>query len=400
MSRNINKIFITIVAVALFLPLGYRVCDVLIPDIEENSDLEGRTYQTMPELSAKTISSGSFQDDMEQMVADSVPGRKGALVINAAFQRAFIQVANLPFGFEVYPTFYGSNYAYDPSLAAVMQIPETQDEAEDDAVQSIQAAANMVEARPEINWAFYLPQRSNVSNVSPVHDLMNDVADYSYYEELLRATLPEGCQVLEDEYSSIEEYYQNYFRTDHHWQIEGAVRAYDRICAAFGKKATTLDKFFTAYEGAFYGSNARAGLEIDVSDTVDDVEYDASSLQVWIDGEKKDISSLDEGYSDKKFEKRSTFDTVYASYFHGNHGLITIKNPEVSGGTLLIIGDSYTHCNDRLFAANYQTVYVLDPRVYEGSMDEFLSEHEIDDAVFITCTTTLNNDLTQECFAG
>lgn len=386
-----NKLFVFIVAVALFMPLGYRIGDAVVPGMSMpgESDLEGRTYQEKPELSAETVSSGTFQDDMEQMVADSVPKRKGVLVTNAALQRRLIEIANAPFGFEVYPTFYGSETAWDPSLRATMQIPQTKESTREEDLRGIRAAASVMDGHPEINWAFYLPERSNISTVSPALALTRGSADYPYFENLLAESLPSSCNVISDEYASAEEYYRCYFRTDHHWQAEGGMRAYRKICDAFGKTPADCGDLFTAYEGAFYGSNDRNGLVTAAHDTVDDIAYDTSNLFIWIDGEPADASSLDEMYSGKEFRKSSRYANVYAEYFHGDYGLITIVNPDAPNGTLLVIGDSYTNCMERLLAANYRTVYVIDPRHYEGDLSSFMDKHTVDDGLFLMCTTNL-----------
>lgn len=390
MFRTFDKLFVAIVAAALFMPLGYRVCDAVVPgvDMPEKSDLEERNYQQKPELSAEAVKSGELQSDMEQMISDSVPKRRGVLMTNAAVQRAFIEVANSPFGFEVYPTFYGSHYLYDPSLGAVMQMPKTLDEVAADDEKWIARASGIISAHDNIRWAFYLTERTEYSSVSPAQDLMNNTADYEHYETLLKDKLPEGCTFISDAYDSTEEYYQNYFRTDHHWQIEGGLRAYRKICDTFGLQPATVGDVFTAYNGSFYGSNARSGLISNCSDSVRDVRYDATPLSVKINGATQPVSALDKQYGKEPFKKSTKYESVYYSYFHSYNGLVEIQNPTVGSGTLLIIGDSYTWDIDRLFAANYNTVYIIDPRHYKGSVGDFCTEHHIDDGLFLMCRTS------------
>lgn len=64
-------------------------------------------------------------------------------------------------------------------------------------------------------------------------------------------------------------------------------------------------------------------------------------------------------------------------------------------GSVLVVGDSYTNCIDYLFASVYRHVYIIDPRHYRGTLDSFLKDHDVDDAVFIMSS----NNLTSQSFS-
>ncbi|MBR0404365.1 MAG: hypothetical protein IJI68_04050 [Eggerthellaceae bacterium] len=83
----------------------------------------------------------------------------------------------------------------------------------------------------------------------------------------------------------------------------------------------------------------------------------------------------------------------YASYFHGDEGLLEIQ-ADSGKGSLLIVGDSYTNCIDYLFANQYRHVYVIDPRYYTETIDSFMQDHEVDDAVMIMGSNTVVSDKT------
>ena len=52
----------------------------------------------------------------------------------------------------------------------------------------------------------------------------------------------------------------------------------------------------------------------------------------------------------------------------------------------------------RFFAEHYRKVYVIDPRQYEGSIEEFVATHQIDDAVVLLSTVSLLEDSAKKPF--
>ena len=66
----------------------------------------------------------------------------------------------------------------------------------------------------------------------------------------------------------------------------------------------------------------------------------------------------------------------YAEYFHGDMPQIVMHNQEdKSKGFLLIVGDSFTNCFERLFLKQYSNVYVYDPRLSKTDISRFLQRY-------------------------
>ena len=55
---------------------------------------------------------------------------------------------------------------------------------------------------------------------------------------------------------------------------------------------------------------------------------------------------------------------------------------------------------DYLFAYSYRDVYILDPRHYEGMLEDFLKRHEVDDALFLMASNTLVGSSTRAFLAS
>lgn len=60
---------------------------------------------------------------------------------------------------------------------------------------------------------------------------------------------------------------------------------------------------------------------------------------------------------------------------------------------LLIVGDSYTNCIERLYVNHYKKVFVYDPRLAKETLSEFMERYnnEVDDVMYMMCDQTLVN---------
>ena len=392
-ARNIILICLTgIILLSTILSLGTSLLG--LASIPKKSYLEGRSYQGKPDVSLQAIANSTFQDDIEQFFADHIVMRDKVVLSNALAQRLFITIANTPFGYEAYPTFYDSSYIYIPEFDMVCETPSiVNPELEKSLSRGIEKWNELIEAYPDINWYMYMPDRGNVTTVLPSHNYVAKPADYTYWQEHFLSKLSPQIVIEYGASDSIDSFRRNYFNTDHHWQIDGALNAYQKLATPMGYEAKALPPTYNVNMDYFYGSSARNGLcEVDTADKVRDVFLNLEKYLVTIDGELVEITSLDKGAISRDAEYRTIdrFENLYASWFHTDYGLIHIENTEVEKGTLLIIGDSFSNNIERLYAAHYHSVYVLDPRHYKDStVSEFISSEQPDDVLVLLSTTNI-----------
>lgn len=368
-------------------------------ELPARSYLEGRLYQKPPELTVETLSSKTFQDETNQFFADKVPFRNDVLLANASLQRFQIGFANTLFRYPAYPTFFDSFYIYAPANGVVFESPSvTRNESKEVLGKSVEAFGGLIDDNPQVIWVFALVDRSRISLASPAHSLVESPADYPYYSENFLAKLPQNCSIVELSYDDSQSYFEDFFKSDHHWQISGALKAYDAICKELGRTPARHDTLTIGFSGPFYGSEARSGLFTGVYDFVEDVEFTPGNYDVIVDGEEKGPEFLCYAYgrADTPYAPKDEYESVYGNYFHGDYGLIEIHNADAPAGSLLIIGDSFTDNVDRLFAENYRDVYIIDPRHYKGGFKGFFEKHAIDDAVFLMASNTVITTSVQE----
>ncbi|MBR5110143.1 MAG: hypothetical protein IK099_08095 [Clostridia bacterium] len=180
-----------------------------------------------------------------------------------------------------------------------------------------------------------------------------------------------------------------YFRTDHHWNLDGAWQAYRCYCEAAGLAPAEESQFswVTGSEAPrFFGTTySRSGLPFADADALayaepkypltfrildDDTEYDRLIFP----------------------EEANTYDG-YALFLKGNHGLIEILNPSVPERTLFVCKDSFANCLLPFLSANYSRIVAADARYLTGTLNEALADAgHVDEVLFIYSLDSLATD--------
>ena len=398
-ERARGMVLVAVVALLLLSAMGYLAVCVVKPALAPSAKLllDNRNITRFPECSFQTLASGTFQSDFEKAASDHIPCRDELLKTNAAAQRLGIRTANLLFGYEAIPTYYGSDYAEVPEAQFVQALPAAQSEEMETTLGANADALNSLSEKIDGKLVYYRPARLDCSSFSPAAKLMKNVETEGYVQEKLFDKLDEKWQIIANTYTSLEEYGEDYFRTDHHWKISGAVKGYKSIMDALDRDPLNLSEPKSVGWSAWYGSTARVGIDCTVEgDEVQDVDYERSALKVTIDGKKKNEEALDKIYSAKgakSYTPKKNYENYYRAWFHGDYGIITIENPSCSNDdTLLIIGDSYSNCIERFFAESYSRVVVVDPRHFKGSLSALIDEEKPRDLVCIFCDFLVRGD--------
>ena len=257
-----NIVFSVLVATVLCSVIGVHIAS-LAPgyDMPTKSQLEGRNYTEFPAINSKSVFGGKAQDAFESYVADRVVNRDTVLLSNAALQRSLIRVANCAFSYDVYPTYYGSDSLVCEPLQAVIEEPIKQKNNSAEHLEKMaQRFTSFMERHDDKRFAFYFVERVSTSKASPAFDLCTDVADYAYFKKHFIDKLPEACRVFDGSYHDTEEFFVDHFTTDHHWQVQGAVKAYQEIIKSFDKQPVEFSGYELVLENGFYGAMAREGL--------------------------------------------------------------------------------------------------------------------------------------------
>lgn len=323
------------------------------------------------------------RNSIERGFGEYVPYHDSLLLLSAGLQRQGIATANLSAGYDAYPTFYGSRCAYIPEQSAVTYIPETGDESFRPLLKEFaQGLASKAAEHPDLDFVLYFVQGKSTPASSPLYDYMSDIATPDEVVEILEGELEgvENVKLLTDGYATLDEYYEDYFRTDHHWNAKGAARAYNTIATEMGWGVVDADsvRLIEGYEDfQQMGTNARIGLAT-VTEGVFDLDMDFSQLQItYADGKTLDGNDHTRFTKYKGEDKRYVF---HSRYFNSpNQTGHFVNTADGAAGKTLLISDSYGGAISKLLATQCEVLDRTNDLYNESKGRKFEESLAVDD---------------------
>lgn len=172
-----------------------------------------------------------------------------------------------------------------------------------------------------------------------------------------------------------------YFKTDHHWTAHGASFGANALLAVMGKELVLPDNYNEVNSGDFFGylavmhasnvSNMKpesftyyecANDIYEYAYGVEGADITESKYQLLVDGER----------------------AGYYTFVERSYQYVVVEGGNKDGGNLLMINDSYGNAMVPWMAEQYNTIVMVDPRIYEGGKEGFtklITDYEIDDFV-------------------
>lgn len=224
---------------------------------------------------------------------------------------------------------------------------------------------------PNVNLYVYLPLRYEVTNFSNLHNLNN-------YVNKFKNGLNKNIHVSMLESINIDEYLTYFYKTDHHYNSVGALKAYNDIVKMMNIN-NTKELSIVNVQSPYYGSLARTALNKNVSDNLMDFDY------------QNDVKSnnLDNKFKPRNIVKKANpFYDYYISYYNGQYDEVIYSSDVQNNRNLLIISDSLSWQVDYILAENFENTYVINLRYGKWKTDklylkEYLAEHNITDILFL-----------------
>lgn len=224
---------------------------------------------------------------------------------------------------------------------------------------------------PNVNLYVYLPLRYEVTNFSNLHNLNN-------YVNKFKNGLNKNIYVSMLESINVDEYLTYFYKTDHHYNSAGALKAYNDIVKMMNIN-NTKELSIVNVQSPYYGSLARTALNKSVSDNLMDFDY------------QNDVKSnnLDSKFKPRTIVKKANpFYDYYISYYNGQYDEVIYSSDVQNNRNLLIISDSLSWQVDYILAENFENTYVINLRYGKWKTDklylkEYLAEHNITDILFL-----------------
>lgn len=363
------------------------------------SHLEGRNYQRAPVFTLGDFLEKKYQSDLDRYVSDLVPSRDEVILANSFLQECAIELSADLFGYRVYPTYFGSEHAYDKEGDAVVPIPKDLSGSRKTLCgQLATGVCDFAAENRDVPILFCLIEGLEYSEGNPLSSFVSYTPETQLIIDEMLANLAEYVDVVDLSIDSDDQRFDEYFKTDHHWDIDGAYASYSKILAALDPSLMpVVVEGEKEWDVPFYGSYARLGLrKTNNPDRIKDILYEESNISVLVNGSPSSMDAVRHGglYDDGKCDP-SVFANRYGEYFHtdSTFGLIEFRNESIDdGSSVLLIADSYSNPIERLFAESFETVYCVDVRYADLSAQEAVEKFRPDKVVFIESLNSCLSD--------
>lgn len=192
-----------------------------------------------------------------------------------------------------------------------------------------------------------------------------------------------------------------YFRTDHHWTALGAYYAYASLCESMGTEVSALDSYetvdFDGFVGSFYNDSKDQALK-DNPDTIKAYKPHAKDTATLVSpGDGKDDYNWNIIYDVSSYPAG----VKYSTFIAGDNPFTVITNNEkTDGSSCVVVKESFGNAFVPFLVDNYQTVYVVDYRYWEGSLKDLVKEKGAKDVIFLNNLSMLRNKYLVGQFQG
>lgn len=330
------------------------------------SNKENRYLQTFPDFNWDTILSSKFGKDFEKYTTDQFIGRNNWISLKTVSDLAMQKKDNgrVYFGKDGY----------------LFNVDEEIDKEQFE--KNIKYINTFIENLRQYNknisiTALLVPSKEEVLKdklplYAPVIDETNIIED-------IKSSLNGNINILDliDVLNNKSDRYI-YYKTDHHWTTKGAFYAYEYYLKSLGVTPISEDKFdIIEVSNEFLGSNYRKANF-----------YTGKPDKMSVYKPKEDIN-VDIIFNDKiksngLYEESFLSKTDKYSYFlGGDKALININSSVKNGKSILLIKDSFANSFIPFLINHYENIYVVDPRYFNMSIEEFIKERDIGEVLFL-----------------
>lgn len=181
-----------------------------------------------------------------------------------------------------------------------------------------------------------------------------------------------------------------YFRTDHHWTALGAYYAYCKFAEEKGIQINKLSQYkeitFDNFLGSFYTDTKK----------LPQLESNPDVITAYIPKSTNNITFTDRSGQEVNWNiiyDVSDYNSAvkYSTFIGGDNPISVINNPKIKDkSSCVVVKESYGNAFVPFLVDNYQTVYIIDYRYYNGTVDDFVKENHVKDVIFLNNIVAAN----------
>lgn len=231
-------------------------------------------------------------------------------------------------------------------------------------------------ANLDIDMYLYFPTRYELT-------MLKD-NNLSSYVDSFKDKLSSKIKVANMDITSLEQYKNYFYKTDHHWNMNGALAGYYDIMNILGKVPVDNLEVVNKRERKFYGSMAKSVLNNKTYDYILDIDKKLD-YDVLVNGKQ-----ASEVFKPRqiRLDRDYLYYDYYVQYFNGQYGEICYDYHKDKEENLLILSDSYAWQIDYLIASSFNKTYVVNLRYDKWkkedlNLEEYMKERNIKKVLFL-----------------
>lgn len=336
---------------------------------------ENRALAQFEQFTARSFLNGTFQDNLENSITDHIVASetiKLKLTSTTDFLQFFGVSDNLCAN-RYFPVNSSSLYRFNCDDHLIIK-PHNLSIYEDSFLQNI-AAFNRVN---ELADTYYYFINTPFNHNFETSELSIDI------DAMLSNSLKGKYHYASFSFDSYDEFANNFYKSDHHWDHKGSYRGYLEIVELLGITDNILEptEEITFDEINFNGSRARGSRTTSYSDIFTAYAFDMPEHTTLVNEMPRNYGASDE-YT-HGYYSTDAYTNHYGAYYGGDTGEVVYDFNQPSKENLLIIGDSFTNSINILLATHFNKTYDVDLRHYEADMnavfdlENYIKEHNID----------------------
>lgn len=341
--KKLYKIYIALIFIILALP-GLLV--LLLPQRSYSTN-ENRYLENFPDFSADGILSGDFQENFTDALNDQFFIRDFMTGLSTGLKKTM--------GAKDIGGVYLAKDKYYISKVTDNDIPKAS------LIQNLKYLSYFAGKQDVPVYTMLVPSPGTIldAKLPPFAPFYNPDYIYDTAETLLDA---ENIIDLRKAYKNSPDSSMLYFKTDHHWTLNGAYAAYCAFCDKAGIKkypynSFNPEKMCSNFYGTMYSKVLDYTAEPDEIYAVQTPQTE--NAEIICDGKKS--TGI---YDDTALSKKDK----YGYFFGGNYGRTDISTSSGTGLKLLVIKDSYANSFVPFLLGGYHEITMIDARYYDGSI--------------------------------
>jgi hypothetical protein len=330
----------------------------------------------------------SFEQKVEAAARDQFPFRMNWIHRSKALERGLIQLAYLFLDDPAIPADAASGLVVLRDGSMIDAKPASFNANTISNLENrIENYRELMAEHPELNFYVYYIERLYTSPFHPLNPYFPEADEgrtFQYFEE----HKPEGLEVGKFLLNNLEDRLKYFYRTDHHWNIRGAWKAYEDIYGMIAPHYPEIGPMLelNGFQGfprlGFLGSWARATYFPIKPDQFEIADVDLPPLRIYNRHGTEIIDDASARYLAGDYD--TTPYTNHYAVFGGIYDQFKFINESSPNRNLLVIGSSFSPPNIRLIASHFKNTYFVDLREYGNfSLQEFLVSHPVDDVLVI-----------------